>query len=199
MKTFFLKRIFDSLLIIMVAPALLPIGFLVWFLVRKKLGSPAIFKQKRPGLNGQPFIMYKFRSMTDRKGSDGQLLPDSERLTPFGKMLRSTSLDELPELINVLKGEMSLVGPRPLLMEYLPRYTPEQFRRHEVLPGITGLAQINGRNELEWEKRFELDIYYVNNRTLAMDVKILFLTIYKVIKRDGISSKTSATMEEFKK
>lgn len=192
------KRIFDSSLVLIFLPILVFIGFVVAIMIRIRLGSPIIFKQKRPGLHGKPFTMFKFRTMTDKKGKDGNLLPDSERLTPFGRMLRSTSLDELPELINVLKGEMSLVGPRPLLMEYIPRYTPEQFRRHEVLPGITGLAQINGRNELEWEKRFELDIFYVDNRSFFLDLKILILTVYKVIKRDGISSKTSATMEEFK-
>lgn len=193
------KRILDLTLIALFSPLIILLCLVLFALIRFKLGSPVIFKQTRPGLNGKPFIMFKFRTMTEKRDPDGILLPDVERLTRFGKILRSTSLDELPELINVLKGEMSLVGPRPLLMEYLPRYSPEQFRRHEVLPGITGLAQINGRNELEWDKRFELDVFYVENRSLAMDLKILFLTLFKVVKRDGISSKNSATMEEFKK
>lgn len=196
--TFLAKRLFDLTFVIVSLPILIPVGLILYFVVRIKLGHPAIFKQIRPGIHGKPFTMLKFRSMTDERDEKGALLPDERRLTGFGKLLRSTSLDELPELINVLKGEMSLVGPRPLLMEYLPRYNPEQFKRHEALPGITGLAQISGRNELEWEKRFQLDIYYVENQNLLMDLKILILTVFKVIKRDGISSKTSSTMEEFK-
>lgn len=198
MMTFLAKRLFDLTFVIVSLPILIPVGLILYFVVRIKLGHPAIFKQIRPGIHGKPFTMLKFRSMTDERDEKGALLPDERRLTGFGKLLRSTSLDELPELINVLKGEMSLVGPRPLLMEYLPRYNPEQFKRHEALPGITGLAQISGRNELEWEKRFQLDIYYVENQNLLMDLKILILTVFKVIKRDGISSKTSSTMEEFK-
>lgn len=192
-----MKRFFDLSVIFFSSVFLIPLGLFLWLLVRIKLGSPAIFKQVRPGFQGKAFTMYKFRSMTDEKDSHGHLLPDEQRLTSFGQRLRSTSLDELPELINVVKGDMSLVGPRPLLMEYLPRYTKEQFRRHEVKPGITGLAQINGRNELAWEKRFDLDVYYVDNQNLWLDLKILFLTLIKVIKKDGISSKTSATMEKF--
>lgn len=192
-----MKRFFDLSVIFFSSVFLIPLGLFLWLLVRIKLGSPAIFKQVRPGFQGKAFTMYKFRSMTDEKDSHGHLLPDEKRLTSFGQRLRSTSLDELPELINVVKGDMSLVGPRPLLMEYLPHYTKEQFRRHEVKPGITGLAQINGRNELEWEKRFDLDVYYVDNQNLWLDLKILFLTLIKVIKKDGISSKTSATMEKF--
>ena len=166
-------------------------------LVRTKLGSPVFFRQTRPGLQGRPFEMVKFRTMTDECGPDGVLLPDAERLTPFGRFLRATSLDELPELWNVLRGDMSLVGPRPLLMEYLPLYTPEQARRHEVRPGVTGWAQVNGRNALSWEEKFALDVWYVDHQSLALDVRILWLTARKVLAREGISAAGEATMGRF--
>lgn len=167
-------------------------------LVRYKLGSPIFFRQVRPGLHGKPFEMVKFRTMTDELGPDDQLLPDHVRLTPFGRFLRASSLDELPELWNVLKGEMSLVGPRPLLMEYLPLYTAEQARRHEVRPGITGWAQVNGRNAISWEDKFTLDVWYVDNRSLWLDAKIIWLTAKKVLQRDGITAAGEATMPRFK-
>jgi lipopolysaccharide/colanic/teichoic acid biosynthesis glycosyltransferase len=188
---------FDSILAAFALIILaLPLLILTW-LIRRKLGSPVFFRQVRPGLQGQPFEMVKFRTMTDERGADGALLPDAVRLTPFGRFLRATSLDELPELWNVLKGEMSLVGPRPLLMEYLPLYTPEQARRHEVRPGVTGWAQINGRNAISWEDKFRLDVWYVDNRSLWLDVKILWLTVKKVLVRDGISAAGEATMPKF--
>ena len=174
----------------------LPLLVLVW-LVRRKLGRPIFFRQVRPGLHGKPFEMVKFRTMTSEHGPDGQLLPDAMRLTPFGSFLRATSLDELPELWNVLKGDMSLVGPRPLLMEYLPLYTPEQARRHEVRPGITGWAQVNGRNAISWADKFALDVWYVDHRSLWLDVRILWLTVRKVVVRDGISAHGDATMPKF--
>ncbi|MFD2609111.1 sugar transferase [Deinococcus taklimakanensis] len=170
---------------------------LLALLVRSKLGSPVLFSQVRPGLNGQPFTMYKFRTMTDERGPDGELLPDAARLTRFGKLLRSTSVDELPELLNILKGDMSLVGPRPLLMEYLPLYNERQARRHEVRPGLTGWAQVNGRNALSWDEKFEHDVWYVENRSFALDLKILLMTLQKVVKRDGISADGEATMPRF--
>jgi lipopolysaccharide/colanic/teichoic acid biosynthesis glycosyltransferase len=170
---------------------------LLALLIRRKLGSPVLFRQIRPGLHGQPFEMVKFRTMTDARDAAGQLLPDSERLPPFGRFLRSSSLDELPELWNVLRGEMSLVGPRPLLMEYLPLYTPEQYRRHEVRPGVTGWAQVNGRNAISWEEKFALDVWYVENQSFWLDVKILFLTVKKVLVKDGISAAGEATMAKF--
>jgi lipopolysaccharide/colanic/teichoic acid biosynthesis glycosyltransferase/UDP-N-acetylglucosamine:LPS N-acetylglucosamine transferase len=179
--------------LLLLAPVIL---VLAWF-VRRKHGAPVCFRQVRPGKDGKPFEMIKFRTMTDERGADGELLPDRERLTAFGQFLRSTSLDELPELLNVLKGDMSLVGPRPLLMEYLPLYSDRQARRHEVRPGITGWAQINGRNALSWDEKFELDVWYVENRTLWLDIKILFLTVWKVVKRDGISQDGEATMARF--
>ena len=192
-----MKRFFD---IVIAALALLllaiPLLALIWQ-VRRKLGSPVFFRQTRPGRHGRPFQMVKFRTMTDAKGPDGRLLPDAERLTPFGRFLRSTSLDELPELFNVLKGDMSLVGPRPLLMEYLPLYTPEQARRHEVRPGITGWAQVNGRNALGWEEKFKLDLWYVDHCSLWLDIKILWLTVRKVLVREGISADGEATMSKF--
>lgn len=169
---------------------------LAW-LVRRKLGSPVFFCQDRPGLNGQPFRMVKFRTMRDAVGEDGLPLPDADRITALGNFLRSTSLDELPELWNVLKGDMSLVGPRPLLMEYLPLYSPEQARRHELRPGITGWAQINGRNALSWEEKFVLDVWYVDHQSLGLDLKILFLTIKKVFAREGISAAGDVTMPKF--
>lgn len=165
--------------------------------VRFKLGYPVLFSQKRPGLHGKPFTMYKFRTMRDAVDAHGQPLPDSERLTPLGRFLRASSLDELPELFNVLRGDMSLVGPRPLLMEYLERYTPQQARRHEVRPGITGWAQVNGRNAISWEEKFKLDVWYVDNRNFALDLKILWMTIQKVFRREGISAAGEATMSKF--
>lgn len=167
-------------------------------LVRIKLGSPVIFKQKRPGLNGKIFTLYKFRTMTDKKDKNGELLPDEERLTRFGKILRSTSLDELPELVNMLKGDMSVVGPRPLLVKYLPLYNERQARRHEVRPGFTGYAQVHGRNAITWEDKFEKDVYYVDHISFLGDWKIIFQTVGTVLKREGISSETAQTMEEFK-
>ncbi|BDB71961.1 sugar transferase [Comamonas thiooxydans] len=165
--------------------------------IRRKLGSPVFFRQLRPGLHGKPFEMVKLRTMTDERGPDGQLLPDAARLTSFGRFLRSTSLDELPELWNVLKGDMSLVGPRPLLMEYMPLYTSEQARRHEARPGVTGWAQVNGRNAISWEEKFELDVWYVDHQSLWLDIKILWLTVKRVLVRDGISAEGEATMRKF--
>jgi len=179
----------------LIALALPLLGLTV--LVRRKLGNPVFFRQVRPGLHGQPFEMVKFRTMTDQMGPDGQLLPDSVRLTSFGRFLRASSLDELPELWNVLKGEMSLVGPRPLLMEYLPLYSDEQARRHEVRPGITGWAQVNGRNALSWDAKFSLDVWYVDHCSLWGDIKILWLTVKKVLVREGISAAGEATMPKF--
>lgn len=167
-------------------------------LVRAKLGSPIVFKQKRPGLYSKPFSLYKFRTMTDEMNSDGQLLPDHVRLTSFGKFLRKYSLDELPQLINVLKGDISLIGPRSLLMEYVPLYSEQQLVRHNLKPGITGWAQVNGRNAISWEEKFELDVWYVNNQTLFLDLKILLLTVYKVLKSEGINQQGNTTMERFR-
>ena len=192
-----LKRLFDLLVSLgMLLVVGLPLLLLAWT-VRRKLGSPVLFRQTRPGLHGQPFMMIKFRTMTDERGPDGELLLDAQRLTDFGRFLRATSLDELPELWNVLKGDMSLVGPRPLLMEYLPLYSPEQARRHDVRPGITGWAQVNGRNALSWEEKFKLDVWYVDHRSLWLDVKILWLTLRKVLVREGISADGVATMSKF--
>ena len=192
-----MKRLFDFLLALL-ALLLLALPLLVLaLLVRRKLGSPVLFRQVRPGLHGQPFEMVKFRTMTDARGADGALLPDAVRLTPFGRFLRASSLDELPELWNVLKGEMSLVGPRPLLMEYVPLYSAEQYRRHEVRPGVTGWAQVNGRNAISWEQKFKLDVWYVENQSFWLDVKILFLTVKKVLVKDGISASGEATMTKF--
>ncbi len=192
-----MKRLFD-ITAALVALLLLCLPLLaLTMLVRRKLGRPAFFRQVRPGLQGQPFEMVKFRTMTDARGPDGELLPDAVRLTPFGRFLRATSLDELPELWNVLKGDMSLVGPRPLLMEYLPLYSPEQARRHEVRPGITGWAQVNGRNAIGWEDKFTLDVWYVDHRSLWLDIKILWLTVKKVLVREGISADGEATMGRF--
>lgn len=192
-----MKRLFDLLLslgglLVLALPLLL-----LWVLVRRKLGSPVLFRQVRPGLHGRPFMMVKFRTMTDERGADGELLRDAQRLTAFGRFLRASSLDELPELWNVLRGEMSLVGPRPLLMEYLPLYSPEQARRHEVRPGITGWAQVNGRNAVSWDERFKLDVWYVDHRSLWLDIRILWLTVRKVIVREGISAQGEATMPRF--
>ena len=192
-----MKRLFDFVLAFFGLLLLtLPLLILI-VLIRRRLGSPVFFQQIRPGLGGAPFKMVKFRTMTDAKGPDGQLLPDADRLTPFGRFLRSTSLDELPELWNVLKGDMSLVGPRPLLMEYLPLYTVEQARRHEARPGVTGWAQVNGRNAISWEDKFALDVWYVDNQSLWLDIKILWLTVKKVLIRDGISAAGEATMSKF--
>ena len=192
-----MKRLFDTFLSSLSLLLLgIPLVFLAWT-VRRSLGAPVFFRQLRPGLHGLPFQMIKFRTMTDARGPSGQLLPDSDRLTPVGRFLRSSSLDELPELWNVLKGDMSLVGPRPLLMEYLPLYSPEQARRHEVRPGITGWAQVNGRNALSWEEKFKLDVWYVDHHSLWLDIKILWLTVRKVLVREGISGEGEATMSKF--
>lgn len=191
------KRIFDLVFATVAMVGLSPILVVVATLVRFKLGKPILFRQQRPGLQGKPFLVYKFRTMTEARDAQGNLLPDGERLTPLGRFLRSTSLDELPELINVLKGEMSLVGPRPLLMQYLERYTPEQMCRHEVKPGITGWAQVNGRNALTWEQKFALDLWYVDHQSLWVDLKIMALTIWKILRREGISQPGQATAEEF--
>lgn len=193
----FFKRFFDILLSACALLALSPVMLVTALLVRVKLGSPVIFCQERPGKGEKIFKMYKFRSMTDQRDADGNLLPDDVRLTKFGRLLRSTSLDELPELWNILKGDMSIVGPRPLLVRYLPRYNAEQRHRHDVRPGLTGLAQVNGRNAITWEEKFSLDVQYVSNVTFFNDVKIIFATAGKVFKRDGIHSETAATMEEF--
>lgn len=192
-----MKRVFDfvaaSLALLLLA---LPLLALAW-LIRRKLGRPVLFRQMRPGLQGRPFTMIKFRTMTDERGPDGALLPDAQRLTPLGRFLRASSLDELPELWNVLRGDMSLVGPRPLLMEYLPLYTPKQARRHEARPGITGWAQVNGRNAISWADKFTLDVWYVEHRSLWLDVRILWRTVRKVLVRDGISAPGDATMPKF--
>lgn len=193
----YIKRLLDIILSITSIIVLSPILIVVAFLVKKKLGSPILFIQKRPGLHGKIFEMYKFRTMTDEKDINGNLLSDSVRLTPFGKKLRSTSLDELPELFNIFKGDMSIVGPRPLLVQYLPLYNAFQARRHEVRPGLTGWAQVNGRNTVSWQERFKLDVEYVQNVCLKKDIEIIGKTILAVIRRDGISSETSQTMEAF--
>jgi len=195
---YFSKRLFDLLVTALGLVIILPLMLLLSLLVRIFLGIPILFRQPRPGYKGRPFITYKFRTMTNRTGPGGNLLPDADRLTPFGRFLRSTSLDDLPQLFNVLRGEMSLVGPRPLLMQYLKRYTSEQMRRHDVLPGITGWAQIHGRNTLDWEQKFRLDVWYVDNWSFWLDLKILLLTPWKVFKREGISQPGHATAEEFK-
>ena len=191
------KRTLDLALTIPALGLLAPVMGVVAALMRLRLGTPVLFRQQRPGLLGRPFTLLKFRSMTDARDADGSLLPDAQRLTRLGRFLRSTSLDELPELWNVLRGEMSLVGPRPLLMEYLHRYTPDQARRHEVKPGVTGWAQANGRNALSWDTKFELDVWYVDNLSLWLDVRTLALTVWKVLSREGISRKGQATMEPF--
>jgi len=192
-----LKRIYDILASAFGLLLLSPVILIVAWQVSRKLGSPVFFRQTRPGLHGKPFEMVKFRTMLDAQDENGNPLPDSERMTPFGRFLRSTSLDELPELWNVLKGDMSLVGPRPLLMEYLPLYSKEQYRRHEARPGVTGWAQVNGRNAISWEDKFRLDVWYVDNQSLWLDVKILFLTVKKVLVRDGISGEGEVTMSRF--
>ncbi len=192
------KRLFDTLASVFGLLLLSPVIAIVAWQIRRKLGSPVLFRQVRPGKDGKHFEMIKFRTMRDAIDVEGNPLRDLERLTPFGTFLRSTSLDELPELINVLKGNMSLVGPRPLLMEYLPLYSPEQARRHEVRPGITGWAQVNGRNAISWDDKFKLDVWYVDNRSFWLDMKILWLTAGKVLKQDGISHEGSVTMEKFR-
>ena len=191
------KRMMDFALSLMALIGLSPVLLVVALLVRVKLGSPVLFTQERPGKDEKIFKLYKFRTMTDAKDVDGELLPDEVRLTKFGEMLRSTSLDELPELFNILKGDMSIVGPRPLLVRYLSRYNEEQKRRHEVRPGLSGLAQVNGRNAISWEDKFRYDVKYVDNVTFLGDWKIIFQTVMNVLKREGISSEMSATMEEF--
>ncbi|MFS1984184.1 sugar transferase [Vibrio breoganii] len=193
-----MKRLFDFFASLAALTLLSPIIVLVAWKIRKNLGSPVLFRQTRPGLNGQPFEMVKFRTMKDAADDNGNPLPDSERMTSFGDKLRNSSLDELPELWNVLKGEMSLVGPRPLLMQYLPLYNEEQAKRHDVKPGVTGWAQINGRNAISWEEKFKLDVWYVENRTFWLDIKILFLTVKKVFVKEGISADDHVTIEPFK-
>lgn len=193
----YIKRLLDIILSLVAIICLSVVFLIVAFLVRVKLGSPVLFKQQRPGMNEKVFLMYKFRTMTDARGEDGELLPDDVRLTKFGKFLRSTSLDELPELFNILKGDMSLVGPRPLLVQYLPLYNEHQKRRHEVRPGLSGWAQVNGRNTISWEDKFDLDVRYVENLNFLLDIKIILLTIQKVFIREGINSETAATIEPF--
>lgn len=193
----FFKRILDIIISFSAIVILSPVLLVLAILVRVKLGSPVIFRQQRPGLNGKIFGLMKFRTMTDERDEKGELLPDEVRLTSFGKKLRSTSLDELPEFFNILKGEMSFVGPRPLLVQYLPLYNEEQAHRHDVLPGLTGWAQVNGRNAISWEKKFEYDVWYTRNISFLLDLKIVFMTVAAVLKRDGISSGTAATMEFF--
>jgi len=193
----YLKRVFDIVVSAVALTVLAPVMGLIALAVWRTMGRPVLFRQARPGLHGKPFVMYKFRTMRDLRDAEGNLLPDEARLTPFGRWLRTTSLDELPELVNVLRGEMSLVGPRPLLMEYLERYTPEQARRHEVKPGITGWAQIHGRNNLSWEERLRLDVWYVDHWSLWLDLKILWRTLWMVLRREGISAQGHATMPRF--
>ncbi|HSY13940.1 MAG TPA: sugar transferase [Verrucomicrobiae bacterium] len=193
----FAKRALDVVVSGILLLALLPCLALLWLLVKWKLGSPAIFRQPRPGLRGVPFTIYKFRTMTDARDAAGNLLPDDARMTKFGDLLRTLSLDELPELFNVLTGKMSLVGPRPLRMQYLGRYTAQQMRRHDVPPGITGWAQVNGRNTLTWEQRFELDVWYVDHWSFGLDIQILFKTVYQVVRRAGVSPQGHVTMPEF--
>jgi len=192
------KRFFDIIISVVALVVLSPLLLILTLAIRRKMGIPVLFRQQRPGLRGLPFSLLKFRTMNDARDADGVLLPDANRLTSFGRFLRASSLDELPELFNVLKGNMSLVGPRPLMMQYLDRYTPQQARRHEVKPGITGWAQVNGRNAITWEEKFKLDVWYVDNRSFWLDVKITFMTIWKITKREGISQSGQATMEEFK-
>jgi len=193
-----MKRVLDIVLLVLFSPFIMTLFFLTSLVIRLKIGSPVLFKQVRPGLNGRLFKMYKFRTMSNTIDSNGAFLPDSDRLDSFGKFLRSTSLDELPELWNVLKGDMSLVGPRPLLEEYLPLYSKKQFRRHEIKPGITGWAQVNGRNAIDWDEKFEFDVWYVDNQTIWLDMRILWLTVKKVFKRDGINQDGHVTMNKFK-
>ena len=193
----YIKRILDIISSLLAIIILSPLLAVTAVLVKTKLGSPVLFKQERPGKDDKIFTLMKFRTMTDERDENGELLPDEVRLTKFGKFLRSTSIDELPELFNILKGDMSVIGPRPLLVEYIPRYNEHQHRRHEVRPGLSGWAQVNGRNSISWEEKFDLDVEYVDNYSFAMDVKILFMTVLNVLKKEGISSETSATMEVF--
>ncbi len=193
-----LKRLFDIQVSAVALAALAPVMAVTALAIKRNLGSPVLFRQQRPGLDGEPFQLIKFRTMKDTVDANGELLPDAERMTKLSGVLRSMSLDELPTLINVLKGDMSLVGPRPLLMEYLPRYTAEQARRHDVKPGVVGWAQVNGRNSLTWQKKFELDVWYVDNQSLALDAKILVMSVWKVLSRDGISHEGQATMHVFR-
>lgn len=193
----YIKRILDIISSLLAIIILSPLIAVTAVLVKTKLGSPVLFKQERPGKDEKIFTLMKFRTMTDERDENGELLPDEVRLTKFGKFLRSTSIDELPELFNILKGDMSVIGPRPLLVKYLPRYNEHQHRRHEVRPGLSGWAQVNGRNSISWEENFDLDVEYVDNYSFAMDVKILFMTVLNVLKKEGISSETSATMEVF--
>jgi len=192
-----MKQLFDMLSALLGLIVFSPVFIVTALLVRIKLGTPVLFKQQRPGLHAQPFHVYKFRTMTDQHDTDGQLLPDEARLTSFGKMLRRLSLDELPQLLNVIKGDLSLVGPRPLLMEYLSLYSREQAKRHDLRPGITGWAQVNGRNAINWEEKFKLDIWYVENQSFFLDLKILWMTFYKVFKREAISQEGQTTMSKF--
>lgn len=193
----YIKRILDIISSLLAILILSPLLAVTAVLVKTKLGSPVLFKQERPGKDEKIFTLMKFRTMTDERDENGELLPDEFRLTKFGQFLRSTSIDELPELFNILKGDMSVIGPRPLLVRYLPRYNEHQHRRHEVRPGLSGWAQVNGRNTVSWEDKFNMDVEYVENYSMFMDIKILFMTIVNVLKHDGISSETSATMEEF--
>lgn len=193
----YIKRILDIISSLLAIIILSPLLAVTAVLVKTKLGSPVLFKQERPGKDEKIFTLMKFRTMTDERDENGELLPDEIRLTKFGKFLRSTSIDELPELFNILKGDMSVIGPRPLLVEYIPRYNERQHRRHEVRPGLSGWAQVNGRNSISWEDKFDMDVHYVDNYSFAMDVKILFMTVLNVLKKEGISSETSATMEVF--
>lgn len=193
----YIKRILDIISSLLAIIILSPLLAVTAVLVKTKLGSPVLFRQERPGKDEKIFTLMKFRTMTDERDENGELLPDEVRLTKFGKFLRSTSIDELPELFNILKGDMSVIGPRPLLVEYIPRYNEHQHRRHEVRPGLSGWAQVNGRNTVSWEDKFDMDVHYVDNYSFAMDVKILFMTVLNVLKREGISSETSATMEVF--
>jgi sugar transferase EpsL len=194
----FSKRLFDFTFALIALVFLSPIILVTAILVRIFIGAPILFKQQRPGYKGHPFFIYKFRSMTNRLSRDGSLLPDAERLTRFGRLLRSLSLDELPELFNIVRGEMSFVGPRPLLMEYLPLYSPEQARRHDVVPGLTGWAQVNGRNAIDWPTRFKMDVWYVDNWSFWLDIRIIFLTVWKVTSREGINQEGQSTVEYFK-
>lgn len=191
------KRLFDLVVVVVLAPLWLPLLVVVALLVRWRIGSPVLFRQRRPGLHGRPFHILKFRTMVDAYGPDGRPLRDEDRLIRFGQFLRSASLDELPSLLNVLRGDMALVGPRPLLEEYLPLYSPEQARRHDVQPGLTGWAQVNGRNALSWERKFALDVWYVDNRSLLLDLRILFLTALKVVRRADIADQGTPTAHRF--
>ena len=192
------KRIFDLTFALIALVILSPVLILTAIFVRIFIGSPILFTQQRPGYKGRPFHIYKFRSMTNRFARDGSLLPDAERLTRFGRILRSLSLDELPELFNILRGEMSFVGPRPLLMDYLPLYSPEQMRRHDVMPGLTGWAQVNGRNAIDWPSRFRMDVWYVDNWSFWLDIRIIFMTVLKVVLREGVNQAGQSTVEYFK-